>query len=47
LTVLEPTEDSPAPAPTGARLRRFLSSPDFTLTPDQLRASMEVDVFEQ
>jgi hypothetical protein len=31
----------------GAGLRRFLSSPDFALTPEQFRASMEVDFFEQ
>ena len=30
-----------------AGLRRFLSSPDFPLTPDQFRASMAADFFEQ
>jgi len=49
LTVLEPNGDPPAPAmaATGAGLKRFLSTPDFALTPEQFRASMEVDFFEQ
>ncbi|HRZ37062.1 MAG TPA: hypothetical protein P5534_11945 [Candidatus Paceibacterota bacterium] len=49
LTVLEPNGDTAGPATgaTGAGLRRFLSTPDFALTPEQFRASMEADVFEQ
>jgi len=49
LTILEPNGDGPSPAaiPTSAGLRRFLSAPDFTLTPAQYRASMEVDFFDQ
>jgi len=49
LTILEPNGDTPSPAatPTSAGLRRFLSTPDFTLTPAQFRASMEVDFFDQ
>jgi hypothetical protein len=49
LTILEPNGDAPAPATvrTGAGLRRFLSTPDFALTPEQFRASMEADVFDQ
>jgi hypothetical protein len=49
LTILEPDGDTPAPAatPTGAGLRRFLSTPDFVLTPEQFRASMEADFFER
>jgi hypothetical protein len=49
LTILEPNGDTPAPATvsTGAGLRRFLSTPDFALTPEQFRASMEADFFEQ
>ena len=49
LTLLDPAEASPtrtAPA-TGAGLRRFLSAPDFPLTPAQFRASMEADFFDQ
>lgn len=49
LTILESNGDSswPATAPTGAGLRRFLSTPEFALTPEQFRASMEADFFEQ
>lgn len=49
LTILQPTGDvSNLPAAnTGAGLRHFLSSPDFALTPEQFRASMEADFFEQ
>ena len=49
LTILEPNGDAPASAATlaGAGLRRFLSTPDFALTSEQFRASMEADFFEQ
>lgn len=49
LTILEPNGDPPAsvPTPAGAGLRRFLSTPDFALTPEQFRARMETDFFEQ
>jgi len=49
LTVLESGGDTPATAkvPAGAGLRRFLSTPDFALTPEQFRASMQADFFEQ
>lgn len=49
LTILEPNGDPPGPAtaPAGAGLRRFLSTPDFVLTSEQFRASMEADFFEQ
>jgi hypothetical protein len=49
LTILEPEggKVSAPPAVPGAGLRRFLSSPDFALTPEQFRASMESDFFEQ
>ncbi len=49
LTILEPNGDPPgaATAPAGAGLRRFLSTPDFVLTSEQFRASMEADFFEQ
>ena len=49
LTVLEPNDDTSAPPPSvpGAGLRRFLSRQDFALTPEQFRASMEADFFEQ
>jgi hypothetical protein len=49
LTILEP-ELVPARAlrvANTAGLHRFLSSPDFELTPEQFRASMEADFFEQ
>ena len=49
LTILDLNVISPAPSnrSTGAGLRRFLSAPDFPLTPEQFRASMEADIFEQ
>ena len=49
LTILQPNGDvSNLPAAkSGAGLRHFLSSPDFALTPEQFRASMEPDFFEQ
>ncbi|MCP5523218.1 MAG: hypothetical protein H7A46_16915 [Verrucomicrobiales bacterium] len=48
LTILEPNGDTSSRATTaGAGLRRFLSTPDFALTPEQFRASMEADFFEQ
>jgi hypothetical protein len=49
LTILQPNGDASSlpPAQSGAGLRHFLSSPDFTLTPEQFRASMEADFFEQ
>ena len=49
LTILEPdlVPAVPSRAANGAGLRRFLSSPDFPLTPEQFRASMEADFFEQ
>lgn len=48
LTLLEPNADTAAPATgaTNARLR-FLSTPDFALTPEQFRASMKADIFGQ
>lgn len=49
LTILEFTNDavSPHTPSPNAGLRRFLSAPDFALTSEQLRASMEADFFEQ
>lgn len=49
LTILDPNIDSSLPtvASTAAGLQRFLSAPDFTLTPEQFRISMEADFFEQ
>ncbi|MEI7936717.1 MAG: hypothetical protein WCK27_08525 [Verrucomicrobiota bacterium] len=49
LTILEPGGSTPPSATTsaGAGLRRFLSAPDFPLTLEQFRSSMEVDFFEQ
>ncbi|HRY47642.1 MAG TPA: hypothetical protein P5186_06315 [Candidatus Paceibacterota bacterium] len=49
LTILEPKDETPrvSDGPTGAGLRRFLSTPDFALTPEQFRASMDADFFEQ
>lgn len=49
LTILEPNGDmtSPVATCTSAGLRRFLSKPDFTLTPVQFHASMEADFFDQ
>ena len=48
LTILAPQGDSPpAKRDISSGLRRFLSSPDFALTPEQFRASMEADFFEQ
>ena len=48
LTILEPNGGtSPAATPTGAGLHRFLATPDFALTAEQFRASMEADSFEQ
>lgn len=49
LTVLEtsPAAPSPNPISSDAGLGRLLSAPDFALTPEQFRSSMEVDFFEQ
>ena len=49
LTILEPSGDTSAQGspPTGAGLHRFLAAPDFALTPEQFRASMDADSFEQ
>ncbi len=49
LTILQPNGEVSQPAHTdaGSGLRRFLSTPDFTLTPEQFQASMEADLFEQ
>lgn len=49
LTILEPNGGTPAPPapPAGAGLGRFLATSDFALTPEQFRASMKADVFEQ
>jgi hypothetical protein len=49
LTVLEtnPAALSPNPISAEAGLRRLLSAPDFALTPEQFRSSMEADFFEQ
>lgn len=46
LTILE-VPDSPLPVDAAAGLQRFLSAPDFPLSADQFRASMEADFFEQ
>lgn len=49
LTILQPTGEAsglPKAVSVGG-LRHFLSLPDFALTPEQFRASMEVDFFEQ
>jgi hypothetical protein len=49
LTILEPngeTETKRADS-ASAGLQRFLSTPDFPLTAEQFRASMEADFFEQ
>lgn len=49
LTFLPANGQAPHVAPAGSfrGLRRFLSGPDFSLTPDQFRASMTADFFEQ
>jgi len=50
LTILDANDIPPASADnraSAAGLRRFLSAPDFPLTPEQFRASMEADFFEQ
>ena len=49
LTILEARDaDAPTPAQTpGAGLQRFLSQRDFSLTPEQFRASMTADFWEQ
>jgi len=49
LTILESgSETVPAAQPaTGAGLHRFLTAPDFPLTPGQFQASMEADFFDQ
>jgi len=46
LTILEPPETPPVVGPA-AGLQRFLSAPDFPLSAEQFRASMEADFFEQ
>jgi hypothetical protein len=49
LTVLEDNGESPSRARSqeGPGLQRLLSSPPILLTPEQLRLSMESDVFDQ
>ena len=49
LTILDAraTEASTPEQPAGAGLRRFLSQQDFDLTPEQFRASMAADFWEQ
>lgn len=49
LTVLrtDPAAASPIPISPEAGLGRLLSAPDFALTPEQFRSSMEADYFEQ
>jgi hypothetical protein len=49
LTILEPGENSmEISRPSGpAGLRRLLAQPDFPLTPQQFKASMESDFWEQ
>jgi hypothetical protein len=51
LTILEVAGDAPSPSPSTtcaeAGLRRFLTTPDFVLTPEQFQASMEADFFDQ
>jgi len=49
LTILQPNGDvsSLPSARSGAGLRHFLSSPDFALSPEQFRVSMEAEFFEQ
>jgi len=49
LTILEtPPPEAPKASPnSGAGLSRLLTSPDFPLTPEQFRASMESDFWEQ
>lgn len=48
LTILDSSESVTGNPPTReAGLRRFLTQPDFVLTPEQYRASMEPDFWEQ
>lgn len=49
LTLLESDAGASVRKPDSAEagLVRFLSGPDFALTPEQFRSSMEVDFFEQ
>ena len=49
LTFLPANGQTPRPVSAGSArgLRRFLSGPDFPLTPEQFRASMAADFFEQ
>ena len=49
LTILEPSGYAPPSATPSAAagLRRFLSAPDFPLTPKQFRSSIKLDFFEQ
>jgi hypothetical protein len=49
LTILEPSDNTSGSWKTSseAGLQRFLSMPDFPLSPEQFRASMEADPFEQ
>jgi hypothetical protein len=42
-----PAALSPNPISAEAGLGRLLSAPDFALTPEQFRSSMEADFFEQ
>jgi len=49
LTILDPDQETSRAAnrKTDCGLRRFLSSPGFPLTPEQFRASMKADFFDQ
>ena len=49
LTIFQPDGDvsRAGTAKSGSGLLQFLSSPDFALTPEQFRASMGADFFEQ
>lgn len=49
LTILQPDGEISHAGTTksGSGLLQFLSSPDFALTPEQFRASMEADFFVQ
>jgi hypothetical protein len=49
LTILEARHaEAPQPIqPSGAGLNRFLSQRDFSITPEQLRATMAADFWEQ
>lgn len=49
LTILDSpvTNGSARPRSSASGLKRLLGSPDFALTPEQFRASMEADFWEQ